>query len=214
MWQQIRDKLLPEKEGMWPLWLPSALLVLSALAGFYLQGDFIWKIIWIATLCIPLILAYEMTGQIKKRVQTKDLSEKELTRDVELWKSRFETLHEKIGGDKEVWEEEMDKLNQVVQDKKEEVDSLRVLIQVSHKETRKAEEQIAELETKQDNGEAVRLLEELNELRCTHHETELLLEKANHSLEGLRQRQTINESLHTKKASKQSISLKDLAGKF
>ena len=201
---------------MWPLWLPSVLLVASALTGYYLQGDFVWNLIWLSTLCIPLVLAYDMTGQMKKRAQTKDLSERELARDVELWRTRFETLREKITSDKEVWEREIDTLNRVVQERKEEADSLRVLIQVSHKETRKAEERFYELTAQ--TTETSCILEELNELRCKHHETELLLEKANKTLESqqeaLRQRQTINESLHTKPATKPTISLKDLVKKL
>ena len=161
------------------------------------------KSLWLGTLFIPLYLSYQITSQVLNLFVDLEGKQKELERDSNLWKTRFETLREKIDGDKEVWEREIDQLSETLAEKQLEMERLRVLIHLSHKETR------------QNSIQDRRILDELNELRCKHHETELLLEKANQELDAqqgaLRGRQTINELLQSKTTVKKPISLKDLA---
>lgn len=190
-------------------------LFLAGFFGFIATVTYLfwldWNVAWLATLAISLYLGYEITGRVQTIFQEKETVQNELGQGVELWKSRFETLREKMAQDKEVWEGEISKHEQAVALKKQEMDSLRVLIGISHKETRKAEEQIHELRKLKENSFGL----DLHDLKTKYEETKLLLEKANQALdaqeEALRNRQTINELLQTKKSSKNPISLKDLA---
>jgi len=246
------------------------------LASFYLLDKTVWNLGWAFTLLISLWVGYEMIGEVQGITSERDLSYKELEKGVDLWKTRFETLRDKIASDKEVWEGELGKLEEIIAEKKDEADSLRVLIQVSHKETKRAEEALLQ---KQESGasreelEAWKLryqnqeevlyreiaqvealqkqcmsqektlkevlekkddpvyLEELNDIRCKYHELELLYDSESEKVrklvdkngelevllasqqEALKQRQQINESLHTKPTAKPVISLRDLAKK-
>ncbi len=238
-WNRIRDKIFPPPEAKWLVWMvvPVWFLVVSAivalveksplialtlffalvvhvvyavtgnkrlfLAGFF---GFIatvtylfwpnWNIAWLATLSISLYLGYEITSRVQTIFQESELGQKELKQGLELWKNRFETLLEKMKQDKEVAEAEIAKYEEALSAKKREMDSLRVLISISHKETRRVEEQ-------------------MNDFKVKYNEAEGLLQKANQALdaqeEALRNRQTINELLQTKKSGKNPISLKDLA---
>jgi hypothetical protein len=235
-WNQIKEKLLPPPDAKWLVWhlVPFSFLFLSIylamprwtefhkeaiffaallqiiLVAFNKRGLFflgllgytafvsyllflepslnrIWNSGWLMTLYISLFTCYQINLELSGIFESSALKEKDLQRDVDLWKSRFETLHEKIVSDKEVVDQEIGKYENLIELKQKEADSLRVLISISHKETRRLEE------------------------------TLFHLEKTNQDLhtqqEALRQRQTINESLQSKKASKQPISLKDLITK-
>ncbi len=140
-----------------------------------------WNVPWLGTIFLSLYLGYEITGEVQNIFHVKEIAEKDLRRDAELWQSRFEILREKIEEDKVIWESEIEKRQQAFEDKSKEMDSLRVLIGISHKETRRAEEKIDELKQSIGNQQ-----------------------------DALNYRQTINKSLQTKKSTKQPISLKDL----
>ena len=200
-------------------------------ASFYFLDQTFWNVGWVFTLLLSLWVSYEMIGEVQGITQQKDLSYKEMEKGVDLWKTRFETLRDKITSDKEVWEGEIEKLEQRIIEKKDEADSLRVLIKISHKETKRAEEVLLNNQGNAPELHYQEQLEELNELRCKYHELELLqssdqdkikkLTNKTHELESLlashqealKQRQQINESLHTKPAAKPIISLKDLSKK-
>ena len=190
-------------------------LFLAGFFGFIATVTYLfwldWNIAWLATLSISLYLGYEITGRVQTLFLEKETVQNELGQGVELWKTRFETLREKMSQDKEVWEGEISKHEQTVDEKKKEMDSLRVLIAISHKETRFAEEQIYELRKLKENSFGL----DLHDIKAKYEETKLLLEKANQALdaqeEALRNRQTINELLQTKRSSKNPISLKDLS---
>ncbi len=157
----------------------TGLLLFAAASAYcyWMEGNIVWTL----TLFISLYLAYEITGEVQTIFLQKESLQKELERDVDLWKNRFETIREKIDGDKVIWETEMDKLTAAIEEKKSEIESLRVLISISHKETRRAEKK----------------MEGLNQALGSQQEA-------------LKARQLINESLQTKKSAKQPISLKDL----
>lgn len=121
------------------------------------QEPLIWNMGWAATIFLSLFLGYEMIAPMHSMFQARDAAQKELERDVLLWKSRFETLGEKITSDKELKESELQKLHQVIEQKQKEMEALRVLITLSHKETRRAE---ALLESQQ---EALRQRQVINE---------------------------------------------------
>ncbi len=104
-------------------------------------GD-LWNLGYLGTILISLFLSYEISSQARSVFEGREFQKKELERDVELWKSRFETLHEKITSDKEVVDCEIDKLEKVIEARKKEIESLRVLIALSHRETRRAEEML------------------------------------------------------------------------
>jgi hypothetical protein len=110
--------------------------------AIYLGLGDLWNVGYLGTILLSLFLSYEITGQARLIFQGKESQQKELERDVDLWKTRFETLHEKITSDKEVVEGEIEKLEQVIEARKKEIESLRVLIALSHKETRRAEEML------------------------------------------------------------------------
>jgi len=158
------------------------------------KENLIWNCGWLFTIFLSLFLCYQIHFEVYEIFENSALKEKDLKRDADLWKSRFETLHEKIVSDKQVVDLEIENLQKVIIEKEREKDCLRLLIQISHKDTRR-----------------------LEEIEQKHEETLKLLEKANENLqaqqEALRQRQTINESLQAKKTSKQPISLKDLITK-
>jgi hypothetical protein len=158
------------------------------LAGFFLFMISVtylfwldWNVLWLGSLFLSLYLGYEIIGEVQAIFAKKEVNEMGLTRDVDLWKTRFETLREKIDSDKEVFETEILKQESAVKEKGAEMDSLRVLIGISHKETRRLEEIVYELKQSIGNQQ-----------------------------DALNYRQTINKSLQTKKSIKQPISLKDL----
>ena len=178
------------------LFMALGILVLYAITGkksLFLGGFFAfmgvvtylfwleWNIPWLGTIFLSLYLSYEITGEVQNIFDVKENVEKDLRRDLDLWKSRFETLREKIGEDKQILETEIEKHEQIAIEKQRELESLRVLISISHKETRRAEDKIEELKQSIGNQQ-----------------------------DALNYRQTINKSLQTKKSIKQPISLKDL----
>lgn len=184
--------VLFHKKALFLLGLLAYVVGMTCLLLVEPKTNLIWNSGWLLTVFLSLFLCYQIHFEVSEIFESSAIKEKDLKRDADLWKSRFETLHEKIVSDKEVVDLEIEKMQAALLEKEKEKDSLRLLIGISHKETRR-----------------------LEEMEIKHEETLKLLEKAHDDLkmqqEALRQRQTINESLQAKKTSKQPISLKDLS---
>jgi hypothetical protein len=127
-----------KKSFLFPLFLMIPLL--AYLANKQPQEDFLWNIAWISTLYLS-VLIFHLVKQNTETIFSKiEEDEKVLKRDLDLWKSRFETLSEKKVSDKVAFEEELEKIKSVISEKEDDLNLLRKIIHLSHKETRKIEE--------------------------------------------------------------------------
>lgn len=98
--------------------------------------DFFWNVQYLTS----LFVAQKMILSAKEYILDRVDSLKSLEEDKELWKSRFDTLREKIESDREVWEKEIEVANEEAKEKVAYAESLRRLVETAHTTIRQLEE--------------------------------------------------------------------------
>ena len=198
----------------------------------------IWNAFWLITVTLGLGVSVFSIIEAKRYFHNESDRLQELLKDRDLWQSRFETIKEKIEQDREVWEREIDLAKEELAEKQGHVDSLRTLIEVTHREASVASKRMCELNEEVEkmwaekrvsntdtqpltldgklitDQELKRIIDELNHFRTEYHQIHLLYEESKEKLKSqdalVQERQARNNTLLGTNNSK-SISVKDLA---
>lgn len=105
----------------------------SVLSGWF--GTF-----WAIQLILSLYISQQSVLSGKEIIRLRKRQLKELDSDNHLWRSRFETLCEKMESDREVWESEIELERQKSEENVAYMESLRRLIETAHAQIRELEQ--------------------------------------------------------------------------
>ena len=87
------------------------------LASKQTEEDFYWNLAWSLSIFFSLFIFHLVKGYSEHIFSKAEEDEKVLKRDLDLWKSRFETLSEKKVSDKVLFEEEIEKIKSQILEK-------------------------------------------------------------------------------------------------
>lgn len=98
------------------------------------------ELIWTLQFILALYVAQQSIFHTKGFVLSSARLKKGLEDDNDLWRSRFDTLREKIANDRQVWESEIELAKAEVEEKVAYAQSLRRLVETAHSQIRMLEE--------------------------------------------------------------------------
>ncbi len=107
--------------------------------------------LWLISLVLSLIISLYAINEAKIFSVNEAKKIVDLTKEATLWRSRFETIKEKMLDDKKVVEDEIDRINKELHEKNDYILSLRSLIDVLNKELSSSIKQLEELKMETSN---------------------------------------------------------------
>ncbi len=99
------------------------------------------ELIWTLQFILALYVAQQSIFHTKGFVLSSARLKKGLEEDNDLWRTRFDTLREKMTNDRQVWESEIELAKSEVEEKIAYAQSLRNLVQTAHSQIRMLEDQ-------------------------------------------------------------------------